>query len=129
MLVACGIVEQEGKVLICRRAAPPLAGFWEFPAAVPFASESLEDALEGEFFGRLSVNLCKVRPAFAFDSRSVPDCRIFAHFSQILGKVDALDGYDDAKWVHVNKLRKFRFTPDGVTIIKLLQKNSLFFRN
>ena len=130
MLVASGIAERDGKVLICKRPGNvPFSGLWEFPSVEISGEETLEDALAGDFFERLSTNLCAVEGAFAFDSRCIRDTRYYAFFVQISGKLGPLCGYDGAKWVSLNKLRKFRLMPDCVTIIKSLQKKTFFSRN
>ncbi len=125
MLVSCGIAEREGKFLICRRpAGQSYAGFWEFPAAELEDDATLENTLESAFFDRLTVKLSEVRPAGAFDSSCVENCRIFAFFALFDEKKPALTGYDCAKWVSFKKLRKFRLFPDSVTIIKKIEKFS-----
>ena len=130
MLVACGVAERDGKVLICKRSGSvPFSGLWEFPSAELSGGETVEDCAESAFFDRLLVNIGSARPIFAFDSRCLPGCRIFAVSVQLFCEKLELNGYDDAKWVSLNKLHKFRFLPDCVTIIKSLQKKSLFFRN
>jgi hypothetical protein len=129
MLVAMGIAEHEGKVLICKRSGNvPFSGLWEFPSVEISGDETLEDGLEGDFFGRLSTNLCVAGSAIAFDSRFMRDTRFYAFFVQIWGKIGPLCGYDSAKWVSFNKLCKFRLMPDCVTIIKSLQKKTFFSR-
>ena len=125
MLVSCGIAEREGKFLICRRpAGQSYAGFWEFPAAELEDDATLENTLESAFFDRLTVKLSEVRPAGAFDSSCVENCRIFAFFALFDEKKPALTGYDCAKWVSFKKLRKFRLFPDSVTIIRKIEKFS-----
>lgn len=122
MLVSCGIAEREGKFLICRRpAGQPYAGSWEFPAAELEDDATLENTLESAFFDRLTVKLNEVRPAGAFDSSCVKNCRIFAFFAFFAEKRPALTGYDGAKWVSFKKLRKFRLFPDTVTIVKKME--------
>lgn len=122
MLVSCGIAEREGKFLICRRpACVPYAGYWEFPSGEVEGNETLEDSLENAFFDRLTVKLREARPAWAFDSSCVENCRIFAFFAIFDEKKPALTGYDCAKWVSFKKLRKFRLFPDAMTIVKKIE--------
>ena len=122
MLVACGIAERDGKVLICKRpAGVPYAGCWEFPSEVVEGDETLENCLEKAFFGRLSVNLYVTRLIGAHDSVCDKNCRIFTFRTDFLGKKTLLTGYDGAKWVSVNKLRNFRLFPDTVTLVKKME--------
>jgi len=123
MLVACGVAEREGKVLICKRpSGVPYAGCWEFPSDVLEAGDSLEDCLEKTFFERLSVGLGTVVPVGAFDSVCEKGCRIFTFRADFREEKPVLAGYDAAKWVSFNKLPKFRLFPDSVMIVKGIKK-------
>ena len=99
----------------------PYAGYWEFPSREVEGNETLEDSLENAFFDRLTVKLREARPAWAFDSSCVENCRIFPFFAIFDEKKPALTGYDCAKWVSFKKLRKFRLFPDAVTIVKKIE--------
>lgn len=123
MLVVCGVAEREGKVLICKRqSGVPYGGCWEFPSEVLDDGEALEDCLEKTFFERLSVRLDRACPEGAFDSVCEKSCRIFTFRADFGAKIADLTGYDGAKWVSFNKLRKFRLFPDSVTIVKEIKK-------
>ena len=73
------------------------------------------------FFDRFSVISGSNSPMFAFDSSCVPDCRIFTFKVNFQETKLVLNGYNDARWVKLDKLRKFRFFPDCVTIVKEMQ--------
>ena len=123
MLVACGVAERDGKVLICKRpAGVPYAGCWEFPSEVLRDDEILENCLESTFFERLSVKLGALRPFMALDSVCAKSCRIFTYFAAFRERSLCLTGYDGAKWVKFNKLHRFRLFPDSVMIVKEIKK-------
>ncbi|MBR4915993.1 MAG: hypothetical protein IKZ45_02795 [Fibrobacter sp.] len=122
MMVVCGVAEREGKVLVCRRGAGvPYAGAWEFPSAELLEGETLENSVETAFFDRISVVPAETRGVFAFNSSTVPDCRIFTFKVNFLDTIGMLNGYDEARWVRKNLLKRLKMHPDGVTIVKEIQ--------
>ena len=122
MLVACGIAERDGKVLVCKRlAGHPYAGCWEFPSEVLEGDETLESCLERAFFERLSVRLGSVEPMGAQDSVCRESCRIFTFRTKFDEKKTALTGYDYAKWVRFKELRNVRLVPDNVILVKKME--------
>ncbi len=123
MQVVCGVVEREGKVLICKRSGNvPYAGYWEFPSDVLLEGETLEGTLETSLFERISTISGKTERLFAFDSRCEPGARFFVVKVKFLETKGGLNGYDAAKWIRLAKIRKYRLFPDCVTIVKELQK-------
>ena len=53
MLAVCGIVRQNGRVLVCKRApGMQFSGFWELPTEGLEGDDCTEDALERGFFER-----------------------------------------------------------------------------
>jgi len=128
MMVTCGVAEQKGNFLICKRSwGVPFAGFWEFPSEEYLEDECIENSVGTTFFDRVSAVPVKTEPFFAFNSSSTPDCRIFAFKVNFLDTKLALNGYDESRWVSLPKLKKYRLFPDCVTIVneieKKLQKN------
>ena len=128
MHVACGIAVSGENILICKRVqGGAYAGRWEFPTAVLDAGETLEESLERSFFERLSLNLEKFGCLGAFDSVCARGVRVHAFRVKCPDFSMVLLGYDDAKWVHIKKLERFPLIPDAVTLVKVLQKNIVFF--
>ena len=122
MLVACGIAEREGKLLVCKRpSGVPYAGAWEFPSEELLEGETLENSVETAFFDRISTVLTETRPICAFDSATVPECRIFTFKVNFLDTIGSLNGYSDARWVRKEKLCRLRLHPDSVTIVKEIE--------
>ena len=125
MLVVCGVAERDGKVLVCKRSsAVPFSGAWEFPSEELQEGETLENSLKSAFFDRISTIPSKIRPAFAFDSATAPGCRIFTFKVNFLYTISQLNGYDEARWVRKNALKRLRLHPDCVTIVKEIQNFS-----
>lgn len=123
MFAVCGILEREGKVLLCKRPGGiPFAGLWEFPGREIWDDECLEDVLESAFFEDLSLKiningcmccfdfgekLLKRLHVFLVDSNDRPSCSWYASF----------------KWISINKLHKFRLSPASVILVKYLKTN------
>jgi ADP-ribose pyrophosphatase YjhB (NUDIX family) len=128
MHVVCGIAGLGENILICKRGrGGPYAGRWEFPTALPDAGEMLEDCLERSLFERFSLNLGRFGRFCSFDSASKGDFRVHAFRVDGVGIKPPFSGYDDAKWVNVNKLSRFALVPDAVTLVNVLRKNIVFF--
>lgn len=109
--VVAGIIERDGKVLICRRRpdqAHPLK--WEFPGGKLEEGESPEEALIRELSEELGIEAVAgselMRYEFAYPAKQ-PVLLIFIHVTEWLGEIenrifesiawenrDALGGYD-----------------------------------
>jgi 8-oxo-dGTP diphosphatase len=119
MLVACGIAEREGKLLVCKRpSGVPYAGAWEFPSEELAEGETLENCVKTAFFDRISAVLAENRAIFAFDSACVPGCRLFTFKVNFFETKMSLNGYKDARWVRKEKLCRLRLHPASVTMVK-----------
>lgn len=125
MLVACGIAEREGKLLVCKRpSGVPYAGAWEFPSEELAEGETLENCVKTAFFDRVSAVLAENRAIFAFDSACVPGCRLFTFKVNFFETKMSLYGYEDARWVRKEKLCRLRLHPDSVTMVKEIENFS-----
>lgn len=120
MYIALGILEKDGKVLVCRRNRL-LPGFrlWEFPTTEVGHGETIEDALERWTFE--STGLRCVCSGFlpALDG---PGCRIFPVRMACENLFDAVKNADFCKLLKYNELRDFRFSFPSVIFIKWNKK-------
>lgn len=125
MLVACGIAERDGKLLVCKRpSGVPYAGTWEFPSEELTEGDFLEKCVKMAFFDRISIVLAETLPLFAFNSSTVPGCRLFAFRVNFFEAKMSLNGYEDARWVRKERLWRLRLHPDCVTVVKEIENFS-----
>jgi 8-oxo-dGTP diphosphatase len=116
LVVACALLDSDGRVLIARRPEGKAhAGFWEFPGGKIEAGESPEQALIRELREELGVEPCEqcLQP-FAFASEPIEDGRVLLMPLFVCrrwdGFVDAKEG-QDVKWVKPDTLSSYNLLP------------------
>jgi len=126
--VTAGIIyRNDGKVLICRRlmTSTVAAGLWEFPGGKQEPEDwTLKDCLERELFEELQI-LVRIHSKFTeteYDYGKPKICHLHVFFcSPISGEIK-LSEHSEFKWVHINELVNFEFTPTNVPVVLLLIK-------
>lgn len=110
--VVAGIIEREGKILICRRTAAqshPLQ--WEFPGGKVEAGETPEAALARELAEELGLAGVAseeiARYEFAYPGKN-PILLIFLRVTRFRGKPRNLI-FEDIRWAPPNRLDTFDF--------------------
>ena len=94
LVVACALLDADGRVLIAQRPeGKALAGLWEFPGGKVDAGETPEQAVVRELREELGVEPCErcLQP-FAFSSHSMEDGR---HLLMPLYLCRKWDGFPD----------------------------------
>lgn len=123
MLVAMGIVEYGGKVLMRRRTrGAPFAGTWEFPMTPLEFGDTLERAAEQWVFESSGVRAFSGALAPAFCCRSVPDCRFFPVRMETSSPVLFSSSPNICKWLNFKELQKVRLSPPTVMYVKQNKK-------
>ncbi|WP_304226054.1 NUDIX domain-containing protein [Gracilinema caldarium] len=120
--VAAAILEQDGKVLIARRApGQKQAGLWEFPGGKLEAGETPEQCLEREITEELGVKI-KVGPFFAENLYSYRSgtIRLMAYRARVLGGQLRLAVHSEVRWVSPLELLQHELSPADVKIARLL---------
>jgi 8-oxo-dGTP diphosphatase len=111
-VVAAGILERDGRILICRRRQDqPHAGKWEFPGGKVEAGESPEQALVrelGEELGILARGAEEIsRYEFAYPNKK-PILLVFLRVREWSGEMENRI-FDSVVWELPNKLREYDF--------------------
>lgn len=110
--VVAGILEREGRILICRRRADqPHALQWEFPGGKLETGETPETALARELNEELGIDAC-IGPqmdayAFAYPGKN-PIRLIFLRVESWQGEIDNRI-FDQLAWVAGPKLADYDF--------------------
>jgi 8-oxo-dGTP diphosphatase len=115
LVVACALVDPDGRVLIAERpAGKTLAGLWEFPGGKVEAGERPEDTLIRELKEELNITVRE--PCLApltFASHAYPDFHLLMPLyvcRRWEGTVSAQEGQKLA-WVKPNRLRDYKMPP------------------
>jgi 8-oxo-dGTP diphosphatase len=125
LIVACGLIDPDGRVLIARR--PPekvMAGLWEFPGGKVEPQERPEEALIRELKEELGIAVQEPCLApFTFASHTYPDF----HLLMPLFVCRRWDGtpspleHTALKWVKPRDLPSFPMPPADLPLIPMLR--------
>jgi 8-oxo-dGTP diphosphatase len=125
LIVACGLIDPDGRVLIAQR--PPkkaMAGLWEFPGGKVESQERPEEALIRELKEELGIAVQEPCLApFTFASHSYPEF----HLLMPLFVCRRWDGtpapreHTVLKWVRPRDLPSYPMPPADVPLIPMLR--------
>lgn len=124
--VTAGLIRHQDRLLITRRpAGKHLAGLWEFPGGKQEQSETLEECLARELKEELGLEV-ELGELFMSVEHEYETKFITLHcfYCNLLqGTPDGLEG-QETRWVRLEELKEFVFTPPDQRIIEqLLIKN------
>lgn len=124
--IAAAVIEQNGKVLIARRAKnDALCGKWEFPGGKVEAGETLPECLKRELAEELDIQaqigqyLCT---STFYHKDILFDMCVF-RVPAFSGTI-TLDEHSAIAWVTPSELSNYEFPEPDLPIIELLQKKS-----
>lgn len=114
--IALGILEKDGKVLVCRRNRAFFHdNLWEFPTTVVEHGETIEDSLEKWVFEAVGVFCACENVLPAFDG---PGCRIFPVKMKLPNEKKSLKYYDSCKSLKRKDLYELKLSFPSVIFIK-----------
>jgi 8-oxo-dGTP diphosphatase len=121
LVVACALVDPDGRVLITER--PPgkaLAGLWEFPGGKVEAGETPEDTLVRELREELGIDTtASCLAPLTFASHGYPDFHLLMPLyvcRRWQGTVVPQEG-QAVKWVRARDLRNYPMPPADAPLI------------
>lgn len=127
--VVAGIIEQDGRVLICqRRAGRVFAGKWEFPGGKMRPSETPRAALERELREELGVVakvgdvVASVRHRYAEIREDVPIYFFIAALEEPARNV----AFERIAWVRREELPRYDFLAADRRVISRLARGEVF---
>jgi 8-oxo-dGTP diphosphatase len=121
LVVACALVDSDGRVLITRRPQPKdMAGLWEFPGGKVHAGERPEEALIRELKEELEIDVTEACLApLTFASHSYPGFDLLMPLyvcRRWEGQPRAREG-QELSWVRPQRLRDYAMPPADVPLI------------
>jgi 8-oxo-dGTP diphosphatase len=124
LVVACALVDADGRVLIAQRPAEkPMAGLWEFPGGKVEAGERPEQTLIRELKEELGITINESCLApLTFASHRYPEFHLLMPLyvcRRWEGTVKPLEGQNVA-WVRANRLRDYPMPPADAPLISHL---------
>ncbi len=125
--VAAGVILDNGKVLITRRAPKEnFAGGWEFPGGKIEDDETPEDCLARELKEELNIDVSIDRfcAEVTYDYGEI--CiNLIAYYCTITGGEIRMSVHDNFKWVEIADLLKFELLPADVLIAEKIMDDWL----
>ncbi len=121
LVVACALVDPDGRVLIAQRTqGKTLAGLWEFPGGKVEPGEQPEVALIRELNEELGIDVTQACLApVTFASHAYDDFHLLMPVyvcRRWNGEVEKRE-HSDIRWVRPNKLREFPMPPADEPLI------------
>lgn len=121
--VAAAILYQEGKILICKRAAgkESCAGLWEFPGGKLEAGESPEQCVQRECQEELGVSV-RIRELVEIANHHYPEreVQLFFYSASIESGEPVSRVHPEIRWVTPRELGTFAFCPADQELIRKL---------
>ena len=123
--VVAGIIkDKENKIFIAQRnLKKSQGGLWEFPGGKIEVNESREHALIRELQEELEitveVNKYVGEKTFEYPDKSI---NLIAFECKIISGEVKLEEHEDSKWVRIEELKNFKFSPADEFIVDILEK-------
>jgi 8-oxo-dGTP diphosphatase len=121
-----GVVIRDGRVLLIRRAGPPLQGEWSIPGGLLELGESLNQGVRRELAEETGLEV-RVLDLIEVFERVFPDDdgRTKYHFvildylcEAVSGEARAASDVTDAAWAQEDELASYSLTPTATRVIK-----------
>jgi 8-oxo-dGTP diphosphatase len=119
-----GVVVADGRVLLARRAKPPLLGRWSIPGGTVELGETLEEALIREMAEETGIEVEPLEVLTVFDRIERERGEVVFHYVIVdyrcrLVSGTARAGSDAAEvcWAGPDELRQFDLTPKALEVV------------
>jgi 8-oxo-dGTP diphosphatase len=121
-----GVIVDDGKVLLIRRAKEPSLGQWSIPGGAVEVGEKLKEALRREIREETGLEVCVGEIVEVLD-RIVPDAAGNVEYHYVLvdfacavesGDLRPSSDVGDARWARRQELPRFGLRPDTLRVIE-----------
>ena len=116
------VVNAEGKMLACKRAASEaMGGWWEFPGGKIEAGETAEIALEREMKEELGLDV-KVGPCLGHHDHDYGSMivKLAFHLCKAPGQEPKLSVHDESRWITESEIKTIEWLPPDVAFVEEL---------
>ncbi len=118
-IVVAALIEDQGKVLIARRATGTLAGKWEFPGGKVLPNESNQDGLAREIREELQIQIVVGHAvksvAFNIEEKAF---ELHGYLAKISAGEISLVEHDRSAWAFPEELLSYDLAPADIPIAK-----------
>ncbi len=119
-----GVVVADGRVLLVRRAKPPLLGRWSIPGGTVELGETLEEALVREMAEETSLEVEPVEVLTVFDRIQSEGGEVVFHYvivdylcRHLSGVAHAGSDAAEVHWAGPDELERFDLTPKALEVV------------
>lgn len=128
VLAVGGVVVRDGKVLLVLRGREPGRGLWSLPGGVVHCGETLRAAVVRELREECGIDVAVAETAEVVE-RMIPDAdgRLQYHYvildyqaRWLQGELTASEEVEDARWVDLDSLDRYRMTYGTADVIRRL---------
>jgi 8-oxo-dGTP diphosphatase len=125
LVVACALIDADGRVLIAQRpSGKAMAGLWEFPGGKLEAGETPEQALIRELQEELAITVREPCLApFTFASHTYPDFQLLMplYLCRRWEGTPMAREHSALKWVRPRDLSQYPMPPADLPLIPMLR--------
>ncbi|MCT3980132.1 (deoxy)nucleoside triphosphate pyrophosphohydrolase [Elizabethkingia anophelis] len=116
--VVCGVIFNEGRILLCRRKPEKsLGGYWEFPGGKIEVGETEEESLYRELQEELGIRVEIERYFMSvvhdYDAFTI---ELIAYICRSEQSVCVLTDHDEYQWVDKSELLNWKLAPADIPI-------------
>jgi mutator protein MutT len=119
-----GVVVADGRVLLIRRAKPPLLGRWSIPGGTVELGETLEEALVREMAEETGLEVEPVEVLTVFDRIQREGGAVVFHYvivdylcRHLSGVAQAGSDAAEVQWAGPDELERFDLTPKALEVV------------
>jgi 8-oxo-dGTP diphosphatase len=128
MIVAAGVIESEGQILVCRRKAGARHALkWEFPGGKVEHGETPSQALARELDEELGIRAAVGREMVRYEHRyprRPPILLIFFHVAHFEGE-PVNRQFEEIRWTPRDRLHEFDFLEGDRDFVRRLARGEL----
>jgi len=130
--VASFILNENGELLVCKRAKDPAKGTWDLPGGFVDDNETAEEALEREIYEELQVKILHTKYLFSLPNNylygglTIPTLDIFYQCSvNDINKIIPTDDVEDCFFVKLEDINPLHFGLNSIrnALIKFKLQN------
>jgi len=125
--VTAALIVDGGRIMIAqRRSGASHGGLWEFPGGKREPGETLEQCIRREIREELDIDIvvgqkfCEVDQTYASFSIT-----LIVFLCRASDESPKPVGVDDIRWVPLDELNGYHFTPADIKVIELLRERGL----
>ncbi|MEO0335492.1 MAG: NUDIX domain-containing protein [Pseudomonadota bacterium] len=119
-VVAAGLLDTKGRVLLCQKGSGPFAGLWELPGGKVEPDETHSEALKRELYEELRVRARLEREPFGevIDRVAGNTIKLIGYRGEVVSGTIELVEHLDCGWFHLQDFNTEKLGPLDQALIR-----------